>query len=68
LPLDIAIEGMQVCVAGAAVEYEEKALAQAVAGPEVELEVALPGDGEAAEVYFSDLSHEYVRINAEYTT
>ena len=39
-----------------------------MAGPEVELEVALPGDGEAAEVYFSDLSHEYVRINAEYTT
>jgi glutamate N-acetyltransferase/amino-acid N-acetyltransferase len=68
LPLDIAVEGVQVCVAGAAVAYDAGALAQAVARSEVELEVALPGGGEEAEVYFSDLSHEYVRINAEYTT
>ena len=30
--------------------------------------VALPGDGAEAEVFFSDLSHEYVTINADYTT
>jgi glutamate N-acetyltransferase / amino-acid N-acetyltransferase len=36
--------------------------------PEAELSIAL-GRGEcAADVYFSDLSHDYVRINAEYTT
>jgi glutamate N-acetyltransferase/amino-acid N-acetyltransferase len=36
--------------------------------PEAELRVAL-GRGEAsAQVYFSDLSREYVRINSEYTT
>ena len=40
----------------------------AVQDSEIELEVGLPGEGAETEVYFSDLSHEYVRINAEYTT
>ena len=31
-------------------------------------DVVLPGDGSEAEVFFSDLSHEYVTINADYTT
>ena len=30
--------------------------------------VGLPGDGAEVEVFFSDLSHEYVTINADYTT
>jgi glutamate N-acetyltransferase / amino-acid N-acetyltransferase len=50
------------------VPYDERALDAAVKGAEVELEVALPGNGAETEVFFSDLSHEYVRVNAEYTT
>jgi glutamate N-acetyltransferase/amino-acid N-acetyltransferase len=68
LPLDIWIEDVQVCAAGAALPYDEAALAAAVTGPEVEYAVRLPGEGAEAEVFFSDLSHEYVSINAEYTT
>ena len=68
LPLDIWIEGEQVCRAGAAVPYDAGALAQAVAGQEVEYVVGLPGEGAETEVFFSDLSHDYVSINAEYTT
>ena len=68
LPLDITIEGVKVCSAGAATRYDVAGLAEAVAGDEVEYEVALPGDGAEAEVFFSDLSHEYVTINADYTT
>jgi glutamate N-acetyltransferase/amino-acid N-acetyltransferase len=71
LELDIWIEDVQVCAAGAAVRHDEAALAAAVGGDEVEYVVGLgPGaDGAAeAEVFFSDLSHEYVSINAEYTT
>ena len=68
LPLDIWIEDVQVCAAGAARPYDEPALAAAVAGEEVEYTVGLPGEGAEAEVFFSDLSHEYVTINAEYTT
>jgi glutamate N-acetyltransferase/amino-acid N-acetyltransferase len=68
LPLDIWIEDVQVCSAGAAVPHDVAALAAAVAGEEVEYAVRLPGEGAEAEVFFSDLSHEYVTINAEYTT
>ena len=53
---------------GAARPYDEAALAASVAGEEVEYTVGLPGEGAEAEVFFSDLSHEYVTINAEYTT
>jgi len=68
LPLDIWIEDVQVCAGGAAVPHDVGALARAVAGPEVDYAVRLPGEGAEAEVFFSDLSHEYVTINAEYTT
>jgi glutamate N-acetyltransferase/amino-acid N-acetyltransferase len=68
LQLDIAIEGVPVCARGAAVRFDERALAELVARDEVEYVIALPGDGHETEVFFSDLSHEYVSINADYTT
>ena len=68
LPVDVAIEGKQVCVAGAAIAYDEEDLARAVSRPEVEYEVGLPGEGAETELFFSDLSHEYVTVNADYTT
>jgi glutamate N-acetyltransferase/amino-acid N-acetyltransferase len=68
LAVDVAIEGMQVCVAGGAIAYDEAALDAAVQVGEVEYEIGLPGEGAETEVFFSDLGHEYVRINSEYTT
>jgi glutamate N-acetyltransferase/amino-acid N-acetyltransferase len=68
LPVDIAIEGVQVCSAGSALPFDETALSAAVQGDEVEYVVGLPGEGAQTEVFFSDLSHEYVTLNAEYTT
>ncbi len=68
LAVDIWIEDVQVCRAGAAIPFDESALAGLVAGEEVEYVVGLPGEGAEAEVLFSDLSHGYVRVNAEYTT
>ncbi|MEI6447089.1 MAG: bifunctional glutamate N-acetyltransferase/amino-acid acetyltransferase ArgJ [Actinomycetes bacterium] len=68
LPIDIEIEGVPVCVAGSGVPHDERALAAAVIRPEVEYLVRIPGSGAACEVFFSDLSHEYVTINSEYTT
>ena len=68
LAVDIAIAGVPVCARGAAVPHDLAALEEAVTEPEVEYTVALPGEGADAEVFFSDLSHEYVTINAEYTT
>jgi glutamate N-acetyltransferase/amino-acid N-acetyltransferase len=37
-------------------------------GAEAEIGIALGRGRETAHVYFSDLTHEYIRINAEYTT
>ncbi len=71
LAVDIVLEGIPVCAAGAAIAYEESALAEALKAKEVEYEIELGGrDGIHAEteVFFSDLSHEYVTINADYTT
>jgi glutamate N-acetyltransferase/amino-acid N-acetyltransferase len=68
LSLVIAIEGITVCSDGAAADYDLAALNAAAAGVEIEYVIGLPGDGAETEVFFSDLSHEYVTINADYTT
>jgi glutamate N-acetyltransferase/amino-acid N-acetyltransferase len=68
LQVEIAIEGIEVCAGGAATRYDEQALLAAVQGEELEYEIGLPGEGAETEVFFSDLGHEYIRINAEYTT
>jgi glutamate N-acetyltransferase/amino-acid N-acetyltransferase len=68
VPIDITIEGVQVCSGGALVPHDPEALARAVQRDEVEYEISLPGSGVETEVFFSDLGHEYVTINADYTT
>jgi glutamate N-acetyltransferase/amino-acid N-acetyltransferase len=68
LEVDVAIEGIQVCRAGTAIPYDQSALDEAVKRDEVEYEIGLPGEGADTEVFFSDLSHEYVTVNADYTT
>jgi glutamate N-acetyltransferase / amino-acid N-acetyltransferase len=79
VPVDLSIEGTLVCSAGAAIDYDEGALAQAVQAREIEYEITLGGRDSIhaeiedsihaeTEVFFSDLSHEYVKLNAEYTT
>jgi glutamate N-acetyltransferase/amino-acid N-acetyltransferase len=68
LAVDVAIEGVQVCRNGAYVPHDERALAQAVQAAEIEYEIGLPGEGAETERFFSDLGHEYVTLNAEYTT
>jgi glutamate N-acetyltransferase/amino-acid N-acetyltransferase len=68
LELDVSIEGVPVCRRGAYVPHDTRALAEAVQGEEIEYEVGLPGEGAETERFFSDLGHEYVTLNAEYTT
>ena len=68
LAVDLSIEGTPVCSDGAAIGYDEQQLARAVCEREIEYEVTLPGEGAETELFFSDLSHQYVTINAEYTT
>ena len=62
---DLEIEGHQVVSAGEAVE---PAPAELVQGGEVEYVLTMPGEGGETEVFFSDLSPEYVHYNADYTS
>lgn len=66
--IDISIEGVEVASNGIANRFDVDALNQAVSGREVEYDVRIPGEGASATVYFSDLGHDYVTLNAEYTT
>jgi glutamate N-acetyltransferase/amino-acid N-acetyltransferase len=65
---DLEIEGMQVVSAGDATEFDLAQLAELVQRDEVEYALTIPGSGGETEVYFSDLSQEYVRFNSEYTS
>jgi glutamate N-acetyltransferase/amino-acid N-acetyltransferase len=62
---DLEIEGHQVVSAG---EVVEPAPAELVSGREIEYRLTMPGEGGETEVFFSDLSPEYVQYNAEYTS
>ncbi len=68
LEVDVAIEGVQVCRRGSYAPHDADALRAAVQGMEIEYEIGLPGEGAETERYFADLGHEYVTLNAEYTT
>jgi glutamate N-acetyltransferase / amino-acid N-acetyltransferase len=68
---DLAIEGHQLVSAGDAIGLDAadlRELEQLVAGDEVEYVLTIPGEGGETEVFFSDLSPDYVRFNAEYTS
>lgn len=67
-PVDLEIEGRLVVSAGETVIEDVAGLEDLVAGEEVEYRLRLPGGESETEVFFSDLGHEYVTINAEYTT
>ncbi len=68
LRFEIAIEGITVARDGALARFDPAVLAAAVARDEVLYEIGLPGEGCEAELFFSDLGYDYVKINAEYTT
>jgi glutamate N-acetyltransferase/amino-acid N-acetyltransferase len=70
LQFDISIQGVKVAHNGAAAwNVDLEALTQAVRdATEVDYEIVLPGEGAETEVFFSDLGHEYITINADYTT
>jgi len=65
---DLEIEGQLVVSAGEAVVENLRELDPLVAGAEVEYRLTLPGSGGEAEVFFSDLSPEYVVFNSQYTS
>jgi glutamate N-acetyltransferase/amino-acid N-acetyltransferase len=71
LPVEVAYDGLVVARGGepaALGDGAEERLADIMTQPEISLRVALDGSGATTTIYFSDLTHEYVTLNAEYTT
>ena len=69
--VDLEIEGRQLVSAGDAIDIGPDDLAElerAMQGDEVEFVLTLPGEGGETEIFFSDLSEEYVTFNASYTS
>jgi glutamate N-acetyltransferase/amino-acid N-acetyltransferase len=62
---DLEIEGHLLVSAG---DVVEPAPAELVNGSEVEFVLTMPGEGGETEVFFSDLSPEYVRFNSSHTS
>jgi glutamate N-acetyltransferase/amino-acid N-acetyltransferase len=62
---DLEIEGRLLVSAGDVVEAAPSELAS---GSEIEYTLTMPGEGGETEVFFSDLSPEYVRFNSAYTS
>lgn len=65
---DLEIQGHQVVSAGESIITNLDQIAPLVQGDEVEYVLTLPGSGGETELFFSDLSTDYVRFNAEYTS
>ncbi len=71
LPAGIAYEDVVIVEQGHPAELDEARkvrLHEIMHQPEIDLTVALNGPGKEATVYFSDLTHAYVTLNAEYST
>ena len=66
--ITIAINGVPLFERGKALPMDEKNMRQRMSKPEIDIDIDI-GMGRAENViYTSDLSYEYVKINAEYTT
>jgi glutamate N-acetyltransferase/amino-acid N-acetyltransferase len=71
LPARISYEDVVIVEGGqpaALDEVRRGRLLEIMSQPEIDLDVALNGPGAEATVYFSDLTHDYVTLNAEYST
>ena len=69
--LDLSIEGIPVVRRGTDLplgDDERRQLDESMRASEVELALSIPGGDADAELFFCDLSEEYVRFNSEYTT
>ena len=71
LPARISYEDIVIVEHGQPAALDEVQQGRLVAimhQPEIDLTVALNGPGAESTVYFSDLTHDYVTLNAEYST
>ena len=66
--LDIDINGIPLVRAGQAAEYDQSAVEVEMKSEEIKVWINLNQGGYQATIYGCDLSYDYIKINAEYTT
>ena len=66
--LRVSLGDVQVFDRGMGTDFDQEAARQVLLASEVTIAIDLGQGEEAAEVYTCDLSYDYVKINAEYTT
>ena len=66
--VDIAIEGIPLMVAGEPLPFDKKQASAAMNQPDVNVKVRLNIGSGKATAWGCDLTEDYVKINAEYTT
>ncbi len=66
--VDIFIQTHQVVSKGIALGFDKKMVSGAMHGKKLDIAVSLNSGKEAATAWGCDLTHEYIKINAEYTT
>lgn len=66
--IDVALCGTPIYAGGRGLPFDAAALSEAMKAEEIGIDVDLKTGAASAEVFTCDLTYEYVRLNAEYTT
>ncbi len=66
--LAISIGNLTLCRNGVGTDFSMRGARQLLSAPEVEITIDLNQGNQRAQVYTCDLSYDYVKINAKYTT
>jgi len=67
--IDVFLGGVQICQQGGrAATYTEEQGARVMAQAEIEIRIELGRGSHSETIWTTDLSHDYVKINAEYRT
>jgi glutamate N-acetyltransferase / amino-acid N-acetyltransferase len=66
--VDVALCGTTIYTAGAGASYDAESLSEAMKEKEITIDIDLAMGSATAEIFTCDLTYEYVRLNAEYTT
>lgn len=64
----VSLCGQPIYGGGAGIDFDAGALSAAMKAEEIDIEVDLKAGEAGAEIFTSDLTYDYVRLNAEYTT
>ena len=66
--ISVSVAGIPIFARGQGLHFDDGAAVDALSKREVEIRIDIGQGAESADIYTCDLTYDYVRINAEYTT